>query len=161
SAGLRKARITACEGRAAISAPEASFARSAAVSAARSRSIGHLNLSQPLGSSAAHAGAAPSNANATRSEMPMSVYPNHDVGGFHHDGRLAAGLDAEIIDGLVSDRRGDDLTAADIDADMRCGRAFPYLYNGTLDLVACTDAHDGPHNAGRAQEHACAAGFDS
>ena len=33
--------------------PEASLMRSGAVNTARSRSIGHLNLSQPLGSSAA------------------------------------------------------------------------------------------------------------
>jgi hypothetical protein len=38
---------------------------------ARSRSIGHLNLSQPLGSSAAHAGAAPSNTNTTRQDLRM------------------------------------------------------------------------------------------
>src|SRR5262245_44168454 len=53
--GATSARVMAEAGRAACSAPEASLARSGAVSAARSRSIGHLNLSQPLGSSAARA----------------------------------------------------------------------------------------------------------
>src|SRR6185436_17456281 len=95
SAGLRKASITACAGSAASSAPDASLRRSGAVSAARSRSMPHLNLSQPLGSSAAQAGAAPSNASATRNEVRMSVDCDHDIGSFHHDSRLAAGLDAE------------------------------------------------------------------
>ena len=62
--------ITACGGRAAISAPDASLRRSGAVSAARSRSIGHLNLSQPLGSSAPQAGEAPSNAHASTAAVP-------------------------------------------------------------------------------------------
>src|ERR1700741_3708425 len=56
SDGVRNARIMPVEGIAALSVPEASFARSAAVSAVRSWSIFHLNLSQPLGSSAAKAG---------------------------------------------------------------------------------------------------------
>jgi hypothetical protein len=63
---------------------------------------------------------------------------------------LAAGLDAEFVDGFVGDGRGDDLAVADIDADMRGGRALLDLDDGTLDLVACTDAHDGPHKARRA-----------
>src|SRR5882672_9602313 len=142
SVGLRRARITACEGRAASSAPDASVRRSGAVSAARSRSIPHLNLSQPLGSSAAQAGAAPSNASVTRSDVRMSVDRNHDVGSFHHDSRLPAGLDAEVVDRLVGDRGGDDLAVADIDADMGRGCALLHFDDGTLDLVACTDAHD-------------------
>src|SRR5258705_6417399 len=130
SAGLRRARVTACEGRAASSAPDASVMRSGAISAARSRSIPHLNLSQPLGSSAAQAGAAPSNASATRSEIRMSVDRNHDVGSFHHDSRLAAGLDAEVVDGLVGDRGGDDLAVADVDANMGSGRALRHFDDG-------------------------------
>src|SRR5437879_1422542 len=149
SAGLCRARVSACAGRAASSAPDTSLRRSGAVSAARSRSIPHLNLSQPLGSSAAQAGAAPSSASATRSEMRMSVDRNHDVGSFHHDSRLAAGLDAEVVDRLVGDGGGDDLAASDIDADMRRGCALLHFDDCTLDLVACTDAHGGPHNVSR------------
>ena len=50
--------------RAALTAPDRVKLASGAVSAARSCSIGHLNLSQPLGSSAAHAGAVPSKTKA-------------------------------------------------------------------------------------------------
>src|ERR1700716_2795695 len=64
SAGARSASVTPVGGKAASSLPDVSFVRSGAVSTARSRSIGHLNLSQPLGSSAAHAEAVPSNTNA-------------------------------------------------------------------------------------------------
>src|SRR6185369_11079055 len=159
SAGLRRARITACAGRAVSSAPEASLRRSGAVSAARSRSIPHLNLSQPLGSSAAQAGAAPSSASATRSEVRMSVDGNHDVGSFHHDRRLAAGLDAEVVHRLIGDGGGDDLATSDIDADMGRGCALLHLDDGTLALVACTDAHGSPHNARRTRTPPRAAGF--
>src|SRR5450756_922347 len=50
SAGARKASAIPVDGRAASSPPDASLMRSGAVSALRSRSMGHLNLSQPLGS---------------------------------------------------------------------------------------------------------------
>src|SRR6476646_10194392 len=78
SAGATSASVTPADGSEASSPPDASLARSGAVSAARSRSIGHLNLSQPLGSSAAHAGAAPSNSSATSNEVRISVHRNHD-----------------------------------------------------------------------------------
>src|SRR6476469_133269 len=141
SAGARKASVTPVDGKTVSSPPDASLARSGAVSAARSRSIGHLNLSQPLGSSAAQAGATPNSNNATSSDVRMSVHRDHDVGGLHHDGNLAAGLDAEIVDRVIGDRRGDDLAAADIDADTRRRRAFLHFDDAALDLVACTDAH--------------------
>src|ERR1700687_59794 len=85
-----------------------------------------------------------------RSAKPRasSIHRDHDVGGLHHDGHLIFGLDAEFIDRLIGDRGGDDLAIADIDADMRGGRALLDFDNGALDLVACTDAHDGPHNVG-------------
>jgi hypothetical protein len=59
------------EGNAASSPPEASLTRSGAVSAARSRSMLHLNLSQPLGSSAALAGAAASKTSAMNKDPRM------------------------------------------------------------------------------------------
>src|SRR5436305_12362960 len=124
SPGRVKVSVIPVDGTEGSSAPEASVMRSGAVSAARSRSIPHLNLSQPLGSSAVQAGAAPSSASATRSEVRMSVDRNHDVGSFHHDSCLAAGLDAEFIDRLIGDRGRDDLAASDIDADMRRGYAL-------------------------------------
>src|SRR6476620_6423770 len=55
---VRKPSLMPFDGNAASSPPDTSLIWSGAVNAARSRSIGHLNLSQPLGSSAAHAGAA-------------------------------------------------------------------------------------------------------
>src|SRR5258708_13158322 len=75
SLGGRNASSIAVGADAAISAPDMSLGRSGAVSAARSRSIGHLNLSQPLGSSAAHAGTDPSSANAMTRAPPMSHPP--------------------------------------------------------------------------------------
>src|SRR4051794_24067420 len=60
------------DGRAACSLPDASLTRSGAVSAARSRSIGHLNLSQPLGSSAARAEVALSESAARTARTRMS-----------------------------------------------------------------------------------------
>jgi hypothetical protein len=54
ASALGRKLMTAATGSAGFKlAPEAILDRSGAVSAARSRSIGHLNLSQPLGSSAA------------------------------------------------------------------------------------------------------------
>src|ERR1700692_323090 len=50
SAGVCKASVIPVDGSAASSPPEASLMRSGAVSAAPSRSMFHLNLSQPLGS---------------------------------------------------------------------------------------------------------------
>src|SRR5260221_12089406 len=64
SAGGRKPSVTPVDGRAESSPPDASLTRSGAVSAARSGSIPHLNLPQPLGSPAAQAGAVPSHTNA-------------------------------------------------------------------------------------------------
>ena len=52
-----RASVIPVDGKAASSPPDASLMRSGAVSAARSCSMCHLNLSQPLGSSAAQAGA--------------------------------------------------------------------------------------------------------
>src|SRR5579871_962413 len=100
SAGVISASVTPVAGRALSSAPEASLARSGAVSAARSRSIGHLNLSQPLGSSAAHAGIATSTY-ATRRYFRMSIHPDHHVGGLDHDGDAILYFDAELVDGLI------------------------------------------------------------
>src|ERR1700692_611038 len=102
----------------------------------------HLNLYQPLGSSAAHAGTAPSNTNAMKSGARMLIHSNHDIRGLHDDGDMAFGLDTQFIDRLVGDRGGDGLAVADIDADMRRSRALLHFDDGTLDLVACTDAHD-------------------
>ena len=133
SAGVASARVTPLDGNAASAPPDVSLARSGAVSAARSRSIGHLNLSQPLGSSAAQAGAAPSNSNAMRKGARMSVHRDHDVGGLYNHRDFTAGLDAEFIDRLVGDRRGDDLATADVDADMRGGRTF--LTSTTVPLI--------------------------
>jgi hypothetical protein len=64
SAAGRKLTIAATGSAGFKSSPDAILGRSGAVSATRSRSIGQLNLSQPLGSSAADAGIAPSKTNA-------------------------------------------------------------------------------------------------
>src|SRR5581483_8518250 len=140
SAGDTSDSVTPVDGIAARSPPEASVTRLGAANAARSRSIGHLNLSQPLGSSAAHAGVATAS-NATSKIARISIHRDHDVGRLDHDRDVALGLDAELVDGLVGDRRRHDLAAADIDADMRGGGALGHFGNGTLELVACTDAH--------------------
>src|SRR3984885_15372996 len=132
SAGAVRLTVMPVDGTAASSAPEASLTRSGEVSAARSWSIFHLNLSQPLGSSAAHAGTAPSNTRAMRSGARILVYSNHNVGSFHDDGDMAFGLDAQFIDRLIGDRRGNDLTVADIDTDMRRGRALLPFDDGTF-----------------------------
>src|SRR6478736_564447 len=118
SAGATKASVTPFPGNAGSSTPEARLVRSGAVSAARSRSIGHLNLSQPLGSSAARAGAVPSNSNAITRGLRISVHRNHDVGRLDHHRDLALRLDAEIVDRFVGDRRRHDRAVADVDADM-------------------------------------------
>ena len=45
-----------------------------------------------------------------------------------------------VVDGLVGDRRRQDITA-DVDANMRSGRAFLDFDHDAPDVVACTDAH--------------------
>ena len=64
SAAGRKLTIAATGSAGFKSSLEAILGRSGALRAARSRSIGHLNLSQPLGSSAADAGIAPNKTSA-------------------------------------------------------------------------------------------------
>src|ERR1700761_8382300 len=158
SAGVVRLSVMPVDGTAASSAPEASLTRSGAVSAARSWSIFHLNLSQPLGSSAAQAGTAPSNTNAMKSGARMLVYSNHNVGSLHDDGDVAFGLDAQFIDRFVGDRGGDGLTVADIDTDMRRCRALLHVDDGALDLIACTDAHESIlHNVRPCMTTACIA----
>src|SRR6478609_5553260 len=71
SAGATSASVMAAGGNAACSLPEASLARPGAVSAARSLWMGHLNLSQPLGSSAARAELAPSESAVRKARMRM------------------------------------------------------------------------------------------
>src|ERR1700722_1151512 len=154
SAGACKPSVIPVDGRAASSPPEASLMRSGAVSAARSCSIGHLNLSQPLGSSAAKAGAVASRTNPTSRSARISIHRDHDVGGLHHHGDMALGLDAEFIDRLVGDRGGDDMAASDIDPDVRGGGALLDFDDGALDLVACTDAH-GESLHGRSRRTVC------
>src|SRR5215475_4105543 len=65
SAGDTSDSVTPVDGIAASSPPDISVTRSGAVSTLRASSIDHLNLSQPLGSSAAHAGAEAKASNAT------------------------------------------------------------------------------------------------
>src|SRR4030088_197223 len=76
----------------------------------------------------------------------QSIHCDHDVGGLHHDDDGTLDLDAEIVDRLIGDRGGNDLAIADIDADMRGGRALLDSDDGAFDLVASTDAHDKSHN---------------
>src|SRR6202011_5098008 len=97
SAGVTSDSVMPVDGIAATSLPELSLTRSGAVNTARSWSIGHLNLSQPLGSSAAHTGAAPRASTATSRNFRMSVYPDHDIGRLDDDGDVAPGLDAELV----------------------------------------------------------------
>src|ERR1700679_2821565 len=79
SAGASNPSVMPGGGGAASSPPDASLMRSGAVNAARSRSIGHLNLSQPLGSSAAHAGAVPSNTSAKSKGVRMIQIHTGDI----------------------------------------------------------------------------------
>src|SRR5579859_2908541 len=58
---------------------------------------------------------------------------------------MAVGLDAQLVHRLVGDRGGDDLAVADIDADVRGGRALLYVDDDAFELVTCTDAHGGSH----------------
>lgn len=69
-----------------------------------------------------------------------SVDRDHDVGGLDHGiGRLAD-RELEFVDGRVGDGGRDD-RAADIEADMRRGRALGDLDDGALELVAGADLH--------------------
>src|ERR1700743_3408833 len=101
SAGDTNESVTPLDGIAATLPPEASVIRSGAVSAARSRSIGHLNLSQPLGSSAAQTGAAAKASNATSRNLRISIHRDHDIRSLDDDSDVALGLDAEFIDRFV------------------------------------------------------------
>src|ERR1700753_1850813 len=69
SAGDTSDSVMPVDGTAATLPPDASVMRSGAVNPARSWSIGHLNLSQPLGSSAAHTGAAATVSKATSKSL--------------------------------------------------------------------------------------------
>src|ERR1700688_3775539 len=93
----------------------------------------------------------PSPATSTQSGevRALSIHRDHHIGCLYHHGHLVLGLDAEFIDRLVGDRGGHDLAAADVDADMRGGRALLDFEDGALDLVTCTDAHDGSHKVRR------------
>src|SRR5258708_3466778 len=75
SAARRRLMVAAAGSAGFKSSPDTISSRSGAVSAARSRSIGHLNLSQPLGSSAAEAGIAPSRTNAISKAVRMLSPP--------------------------------------------------------------------------------------
>src|SRR5581483_2044553 len=141
SLGATNDSVMPVDGIAATSLPELSLSRSRAVSTARSRSTGHLNLSQPLGSSAAHTRAAVPINNATSRSLRISIHPDHDVRRLDDDRDAALGFDAELVDRFVGDRGRHDLAAADIDADMRGGGALGHFGDGALELVACTDAH--------------------
>src|ERR1700759_3263285 len=103
SLGATSDSVMPVAGIAATSLPELSFTRSGAVSTARSWSIFHLNLSQPLGSSAARTGAAAKASSATSNSLRMSVHRNHDIRSLDDDGDVALGLDAEFVDRLVGD----------------------------------------------------------
>src|SRR5262249_39572623 len=139
SAGDTSDNVTPVDGIAASSPPDISVTRSGAVSTARSWSIGHLNLSQPLGSSPAHTGAAAKASNAKARSLRMSVHRDHDIGSLDDDRDVALGLDAELVDRFIGDRGRHDLAAADIDADMRGGGALGHFGHDALELVACTD----------------------
>src|ERR1700746_2861429 len=89
SAGVVRLSVMPVDGTAARSAAEASLTRSGAVSAARSWSIFHLNLSQPLGSSAAQAGTAPSNTNAMERGGRVAIYSHHNLRSLHDRGGTA------------------------------------------------------------------------
>src|SRR3954449_4589624 len=141
SADATSPSAMADDGNAACSLPDAILTPSGAVSAARSRSIDHLNLSQPLGSSAAKAGTIPSNSNPSSKGMRISVHRDHHIGRLDHHRDLPLRLDAEVVDRLVGDRGGHDRTVADVDTDVGRRGALRDFDDRSLDLVACTDAH--------------------
>src|SRR5690606_17128965 len=55
-----------------------------------------------------------------------------------------AGGESQLVGGLVGDRRGDG-RAADVDLDVGGGRAFFYVDDLALELVACAELHDDLH----------------
>src|SRR5215468_2381692 len=76
-----------------------------------------------------------------REGRSCSVDRDHDVGGLDHQADAAVHLDAEFVDRLACDRGRHDISA-DVDANMRSGRAFLDFDYDTPDVVACANAHD-------------------
>src|SRR5262249_5149150 len=77
--------------------------------------------------------------------MPMlktvgSIDGDHDVGSLDHHSDAILHLDAKIVHGFIGDRGGHDV-AANIDADMRGGRALFHFHDDAPDMVACPEAH--------------------
>ena len=66
----------------------------------------------------------------------ISVDTDHHVAGLDHRIGVLAGGEAQFVDGLVGDRRCDDLSAADIDLYMRRRRTFLDVDDLAFDAVA-------------------------
>ena len=65
---------------------------------------------------------------------------DHDVGCLDDGGRGFTDLQVQVRHRFVGDGGRQD-RAADVDADMRCGRALGDLGDGPGDLVTCADFH--------------------
>src|SRR4051794_16994128 len=72
---------------------------------------------------------------------PARSFGHHNVGGLDDGNSLVADGEAEIVDRLVGDRRGDDHAVADLDPDMRRRRAPPDFDDPALELIAGADLH--------------------
>src|SRR3954451_5683844 len=72
--------------------------------------------------------------------LGLPVHRHRDVGGFHDRIGLLTDLEAEVVDGLVGDRGGDDL-AVHVDADVRPGLALRDLDHLALEPIARADLH--------------------
>lgn len=69
------------------------------------------------------------------------VDTNHYAGGLYHRVSFLADGEAQLLDRVHGDSRGDDVTAADVNLDYTVDGALLDVGDGALELIACAEFH--------------------